>query len=111
MPDQMIIPRYNVVFTYDLLPNQEEDYYRFTLSEFVPAMQGMGLYLVRAWHTLYGPYPLRQSEFVGEQLGTIREALSSEAFMELEEHLLRYVTNYERRIVPYAEGFQMIHHN
>ena len=107
----MIIPKYNLVFTYDLLPTIEEDFYRFALGEFVPGMQGLGLYLARAWHTAYGNYPLRQSEFVAEDLETIRDALASEVFERLEERMLTYVTNYDRKIVPFAEGFQLVAEN
>ncbi|GAB4572745.1 MAG: hypothetical protein Kow0077_13040 [Anaerolineae bacterium] len=107
----MIIPRYNLVFTYDIAPSMEEDYYRFALSEFVPGMQGLGLYLARAWHTAYGNYPLRQSEFVAEDLDTIRKALQSDTFHRLEERLLTFVSNYDRKIMPFAEGFQLVVEN
>jgi hypothetical protein len=104
----MIVPRYNIVMTYDLDPLQEEDFYRFALGEFVPSMQNMGLYLVRAWHTAYGAYPLRQSEFVAENLETVREALASEDFKALEDKLLSFVTNYDRRVVQFSDGFQFV---
>ena len=103
----MIIPRYNLIFTYDIERDREEAYYRFTLSEFVPAMQGMGLYLFRAWHTAYGDYPDRQSEFVAEDLETIQKALASDAFQEIEDRLLDYVTNYHRKILAFSDRFQM----
>ena len=96
----LIVPRYNLIFTYDLLPNQEEEYYKFALSEFVPGMQALGLYLVRAWHTLYGQYPLRQSEFVAENMDIVREALTSEDFADLEDQLRHFVTNYNRHVTP-----------
>lgn len=105
MPE-MIIPKYKLMLTYDIAPEEEEAYYRFTLGEFVPSMQEMGLYLLRAWHTAYGNYPVRQSEFVAEELETIREALGSDEFIELEERLLRYVTNYHRKIVRFSDRFQ-----
>lgn len=101
-----IIPKFNVIFTYDVAPDQEEAYYRFALGEFVPGMQGLGLYLVRAWHTVYGEYPTRQSEFVAEDLETIHDALDSEAFSKLEGRLLDYVVNYERKITKFNQGFQ-----
>ncbi len=104
---QLIRPRYNVVLTYDVMPEQEEEYYRFALGEFVPGLQGLGLYLARAWHTAYGDYPLRQSEFVAEDLATIRKALSSDVFRRLEDRLQEYVINYDRKIVPFNEGFQL----
>ncbi|NPV67606.1 MAG: hypothetical protein HPY64_10715 [Anaerolineae bacterium] len=104
---QFIRPRYNVVLTYDVMPEQEEEYYRFALGEFVPGLQELGLYLARAWHTAYGDYPLRQSEFVAEDLATIRKALSSDVFRRLEERLQEYVVNYDRKIVPFNESFQL----
>lgn len=104
----MIVPKFNLVITYDLLPDAEEEFYRFALGEFVPGMQGLGLYLARAWHTAYGNYPLRQSEFVAENLETIRDALDSEAFQELEDKMLGFVMNYDRKVVPFAEGFQLV---
>jgi hypothetical protein len=107
----MIIPRYNLILTYDLLPEQEEDFYRFALGEFVPGMQNLGLYLVRAWHTVYGPYPLRQSEFVAEELDILQDALDTDDFLALEDRLRAFVTNYDRRIVPFADGFQVLSQN
>ncbi len=103
---EIITPQYNLMMTFDISPDQEEAFYRFALSEFVPTMQGMGLYLIRAWHTMYGDYPVRQSEFVAEDLETIRQALSSDTFRRLEEHLLRYVSNYNRKIVRFSDRFQ-----
>jgi hypothetical protein len=106
MTKNLIVPKYTVIFTYDLSPEQEEAYYRFALGEFVPGMQGLGLYLVRAWHTVYGSYPLRQSEFVAEDLKTVQDALDSEAFRDLESRLMGYVTNYNHKILHFSDGFQ-----
>jgi hypothetical protein len=103
---EMIIPKYKLMLTYDVSPDEEEAYYRFTLGEFVPSLQGMGLYLLRAWHTAYGDYPVRQSEFVAEELETIRRALNSDEFTDLEEQLLGYVTNYKRKVVRFSDRFQ-----
>ncbi|MBN1963235.1 MAG: hypothetical protein JW910_01225 [Anaerolineae bacterium] len=102
----MITPRYNLMLTYDIAPDQEEAFYRFALSEFVPGMQSLGLYLIRAWHTIFGEYPIRQSEFVAENLDTIWTALESEKFVQLEERLLGYVSNYHRKVVHFSDRFQ-----
>lgn len=105
MPER-IDPQFKIMFTYDILPEQEESYYRFALGEWVPAMQNMGLYLAWAWLTAYGEYPSRQSEFLAENLDTIRDALSSEDFQELEDRLLDFVYNYNLKVVRYKERFQ-----
>ena len=101
-----IEPQYKVMMTYDLVPNQEEAYYRFALGEFVPALRNLGLYLAWAWHTAYGDYPIRQTEFVAEDLETVREALATEQFLELEADLQQFVVNYSRKVVRYKERFQ-----
>ncbi len=103
---ETIVPQYKLMLTYDILPEAAEEYYRFTMGEFVPALQSMGLYMLRAWHTAYGDYPIRQSEFVAEDLATVREALSSPQFREMEEHLLEFVTNYHRKLVKFSDKFQ-----
>lgn len=105
---QMIMPRYNVVFTYDIKPEMEESYMRFAVSEFVPAMQDLDLYLARAWRTLYGPYPGYQAEFVAEDIATIRAALDNEAFLDIEDRMLAFVSNYDRRIVPFNQSFNLV---
>lgn len=102
----MITPRFNLLLTFDVAPDQEEAFYRFALSEFVPGMQGMGLYLIRAWHTIYGEYPLRQAEYVAENLDTIWDALDSEKFVELEARMLNFVSNYNRKVIRFSERFQ-----
>ncbi len=108
---QMIIPRYNVVLTYDIAPDQEEEYYRFVLGEFVPGLQGLGLYLIRAWHTVYGDYPVRQSEFVAQDMDTIRRVFNSEEFRNLEARLFDFVTNYDRKVVAFNQSFNLVTNN
>ena len=101
-----IDPQYKVMFTYDILPEQEESYYRWALGEWVPAMQNMGLYLAWAWHTAYGDHPLRQTEFVAEDLETVRDALGDERFLDLEAKMQEFVFNYHYKVVRYKERFQ-----
>ena len=47
------------------------------ISEMVPAMQEMGVYMTEAWHTAYGEYPIRMVSFVSEEIETIRSGISS----------------------------------
>lgn len=103
---EMIIPQYKLMLTYDIIPEAAEAYYRFTMGEFVPTLQNMGLFLLRAWHTAYGDYPVRQSEFVAEDLDTVREVLSSQEFQEMESALQEFVTNYNRKLVRFSDRFQ-----
>ena len=106
MSEVHIVPRFKLLLSYDIDPNETESYYQFVLGEFVPAVQAMGLYMLEAWHTAYGPYPIRLIGFVAEDIETIHDALSSKAYRSLEDKLLGYITNYKRSIVPFREGFQ-----
>jgi len=106
-----IIPRYKLMLYYDLATPDVEAYFQFVMSEMVPELQEMGLYLFRAFHTIPGQvdgeHPLRQVEYVAEELETIQEVLHSERWCKLEEKLQQYVTNYSRKIVRFRQGFQL----
>jgi hypothetical protein len=108
MAEKRIIPRYKMLLSYDVRPENLDSYYQFVMGEFVPAVQDMGLYMLEAWHTAYGPYPIRLIGFVAEELDTVNDALDSDEFQGLEDKLMNFITNYTRRIVPFREGFQFI---
>src|SRR3989337_2429568 len=55
-----------LLLTYDPLPKHREEYFRYVLGEFVPALENLGLTLCEAWHTAYGEYPLRLTGFIAE---------------------------------------------
>jgi hypothetical protein len=101
-----IIPRYKLMLFYDLRPGDAEAYHTFIMTEMVPAAHEMGLYIFQVFHTSWGDYPLRQTEFVAEDLGTIRAVLGSKEWQALEEKLLQHTVNYNRKIVRFRPGFQ-----
>ena len=53
-----------------------EAYYQFVMTEMIPVAHEMGLYIFRAFHTIPGPetsdQPMRQVEYIAEDLETIR---------------------------------------
>ncbi|MBN1202010.1 MAG: hypothetical protein JXJ20_09160 [Anaerolineae bacterium] len=102
-----IIPRYKLMLFYDLTPGDMETYYNFIMNEMVPAAHEMGLYMVQVYHTLWGDCPLRQAEFVAEDLTTIQTALHSDEWQVLEDKLLQHTANYSRKIVRFRPGFQL----
>ncbi len=101
-----IIPNYKVLVSYDIRPDMVEKYYYYVLKEFVPELETMGLYMFKIWHIAYGDYPIRQMEFVTEDLNTIRDVLASDRWSTLETHLKELTTDYERKIVPFRKGYQ-----
>jgi hypothetical protein len=102
-----VIPRYKLILCYDLRVADTEEYYQFIMDELIPAAQDMGLYFFRVFHTLWGDYPIRQAEFVAEDLETVHNALHSEAWGRLEDKLREHVTNYSRKTIQFRPGFQL----
>lgn len=102
----MIIPNYKLLISYDIRPTMTEKYYYYVLKEFVPELETMGLYMLKVWHVAYGDYPIRQLEFVTEDLDMLRDVLASERWNALESHLKTLTTNYERKVVRFRKGYQ-----
>ena len=95
-----------LLLIYDPLPEHREEYFRYVLGEFFPAMENLGLTLCEAWHTAYGRYPLRLNGFLADSAETLEGILESEDFLELEGQLQEYVVNYRRKVVRQAPRFQ-----
>jgi len=102
-----IIPRYKLMLFYDLKPGSHEAYFDFVMNDFVPTAQNLGLHMLQVYHTLWGNCPLRQAEFVAEDLDTIQAVLASERWQMLELALQRHARNYRRKVVPFRPGFQI----
>lgn len=101
-----IIPRYKLLMTYDIRPDMYDEYYQFIMGEFIPELQNMGLYMLGAWHIVYGEYPMRHVEFVSESLETVREIFQSDRWEVLENRLKTYTLRYGRKLVRFRNGFQ-----
>jgi hypothetical protein len=106
LPTMPIVPRYKLMICYDVKQGMHSVYYRYVVSEFVPALNDMGIYVLEAWHTAYGSYPMRQVEYVVEQLGVLEQAFETEKWQDLETRLKAFTTHYSRKVVPYRHGFQ-----
>ena len=108
---QPIIPRYKLMLFYDLATRDVESYYQLVMTEMIPVAHEMGLYIFRAFHTIPGPemsnQPMRQVEYIAEDLETIEQVLCSETWQALENRLGQYVTNYSRKVVRFRQGFQL----
>ncbi|RMF35887.1 MAG: hypothetical protein D6759_04255 [Chloroflexi bacterium] len=99
--------RAKLLISYDIRPETVEEYRRFLLGEFLPAVQEMGLAISEIWHTAYGDYPLRMTGFVAESEETLWAILHSPEWERLETTLRAYVVGYQRKVIPYRGGFQM----
>jgi hypothetical protein len=106
-----IIPRYKLILFYDMATNDMDAYFQFVMNEMIPTAHEMGLYIFRAFHTIPGPmggnHRMRQVEYVAEDLETVQRVVNSDTWQDLETKLLRYTTNYSRKVVEFRLGFQM----
>jgi hypothetical protein len=100
-------PSVKLVLSFDLKAGTQQVYYQFMISQFVPAVQKMGLQMSDAWHTVYGKGPSRSAGFVGPDLLTMRQLLAGTEWRELESRLQEYAENYTWKIVPLRDGFQL----
>lgn len=95
-----------LLLEYDIPDEVQETYYRFVTGEFVPQLNRIGLELAEVWETVYGAYPRRLIVFVVQDQAACKQALATEKFIRLERKLLRFVQNYNKRVVPYKGHFQ-----
>ncbi len=95
-----------LLIAYSLKPGREEIYYRFMMAEFLPSLQDMKFTMAEAWQTAWGNYPQRLIGLLAEDRAAVEETLASPRWREIEDKLIHYVTDYQRRLVPARSGFQ-----
>ena len=98
--------RVKMLISYDVVPELQQAYYEFVLSEMIPSAQSLGLVLSEAWHTAYGDYPVRLNGFVARDRATLDRILAGSDWHQLEDKLKRFVTSYHKKIVTFRDGFQ-----
>lgn len=98
---------YKLLLSYDVSPEHMQEYYRFVLGRYVPVMQAMGLEMSDAWHTAYGNFPNRLIGFVAREKKTLVEVLDNESWAALNEELQQFVSDFNYKVIPYREGFQI----
>ncbi len=100
------MPSSKLMLSYNIPPERQDVYLRFMLSQFIPALQNIGLMNIGVWHTAYGNYPIRLIVFVAEDESTLERAMESDIWKKMEGELQPLVTDYARRLAPYEAGFQ-----
>ena len=95
-----------LLLSYNINPEEAQEYYTYVLGQYIPAMQSMGLEVGEAWHTAYGDYPNRLIAFISRDHETVLRVLDDEAWEELNEQLLQHVSDFTYKVIPYKVGFQ-----
>jgi len=96
-----------LLLEYDVNQDTLQEYYQFVMGQFVPTLQSMGLQMSEAWHTAYGDAPNRLLGFVCGDKQTMDNLLTSDAWVDLNDQLEKYVTDLRYKIIPYRGGFQI----
>ena len=98
--------RVKLIVTYDIYDDDSQTYYQYMIGEFLPKAQSMGLVLLDALHTVYGDYPARLLSFAARDRATLEAILGRADWRQMEDKLKAYVTDYQRKVVPYRDRFQ-----
>ena len=96
-----------LLMTWDIRQGKETNYLEFFTREFAPALVKMGVQPTGAWYTVVGNGPQIMAEGVAEDLETLVAVLEGKEWLEWQEKLQRYVTNFKKKVVPHSQRFQM----
>ena len=96
-----------LLMTWDIQQGKEESYFEFVIKEFSPKLLSLGIQPTDSWYTVYGEAPQILSGAVADDLETMTKVLAGDDWRELEQKLLEYVTNYNRKVVEASGGFQL----
>lgn len=95
-----------LIMSWDIAPNQEQEYFEFVVREFIPGIQRLGFELNDAWATVYGPHPQILVAAMLPSMSKARSILNSDAWISLNNRLQDFVLNYSLKIVEARGGFQ-----
>lgn len=95
---------------WDVKPGMDQEYFEFLVRDWVPGVTKLGIQPIMSWYTVYpqtGTIPQMMTEYIAEDLPTIRTILKSADWLSLESKLLEYVTNYTHKVVRTNGYWQM----
>lgn len=92
---------------WDIVPGKEGEHFDFFVQKFEPAMAEMGLKTNEVWYTAYGDWPQIVTGVLADDLDSIQQVLHSKQWRQLKAELLHFVTDYQQKIIPAGEGYQL----
>jgi hypothetical protein len=96
-----------LLMTWDILPNREQEYFEFVISDFIPEIKGLGISPVDLWYTLYGDQPQIMVAAKTQSQAALNLAMASKEWQRLIEDLLQFVGNFSYKVISAREGFQL----
>jgi hypothetical protein len=95
-----------LLLQWDIRPGFDSQYPEFIMREFAPTVTRMGLQIVEVWYTLYGEVPQILIAGVAPNERKLRQILASEEWQDLNDRLMTFVQNFQKKVVPDRERFQ-----
>lgn len=86
---------------WDLISGKKDDYGRYTIDEFYPILEDLGISVAREWEVLIGEGPSIICEGRAKDVDSLIRNLQSEKFRRAKRRLKEYVENYESRILTF----------
>ena len=96
-----------LLMTWDILPNQEQEYFEFVMRDFIPEIKGLGISPVDVWYTMYGDQPQIMAVAKTQSQAALNVAMASKEWQRLVENLMQLVDNFSLKVVPSRTGFQL----
>ncbi len=96
-----------LLMSWDIKPGSESDYFEFIVREFAPGIMKLGLQPTESWYTVFGGGPQILIGAVSEDLPTLKSILSGNDWQRLQRKLLKYVANFNSKIVRATGRFQL----
>jgi hypothetical protein len=100
---------------WDLMSDKKEEYGRYTIDEFYPALGELGILVAREWEVLIGDGPSIICEGRATDINNLIKNLQSKRFQKAKQKLKEYVENYESRILTFhihkVKGYKSASYN
>jgi hypothetical protein len=96
-----------LLMTWDILPNKEQEYFEFVISDFIPEIKQLGISVVDAWYTMYGDQPQIMVAAKTQSQAALNVAMASKEWQRLIDNLLQFVENFSYKVIPARTGFQL----
>ena len=96
-----------LLMTWDILPNREQEYFEFMISNFIPEIKVLGISPVDVWYTMYGNQPQIMIAAKTQSQAALNVAMASKEWQRLIENLMQFVDNFSYKVIPAQTGFQL----
>ena len=96
-----------LLLSYSVGQENQQEYYKFVMGQYLPTLQSMGFQMSEAWHTAYGDAPNRLIGLVCSDEDSMNMLLSSDEWESLNEKLEEFVSDLDYKFIPYRGGFQL----